>query len=176
MDNFIIQDSRSEHLVAHPSTQGALAALDWLQKNGINPLNMLDIGCGSGVLSLAAMRSWSSLKVVASDVSLRALSDCEETMRLAGFSERISVVRSQSAGDAAIMSHAPYELVIANVLAAYHIAQAATYRRLVKQGHWLVLSGIMMWESAAVVSAIEVAGFSPHVEFRNDTWCALVCA
>lgn len=173
MDDFTIQDARGESFVAHPSTQGALSALDWLNEEIDNQLNILDIGCGSGVLSLAASQYWPKARIIATDISPKALVDCSANVAACGLADRITCVRSESAGEAAIVAHAPYSLIMANVLAAYHIRNAAHYQRISGHGAWLILSGIMAWEAEQVVMAAAMVGFQPQSEFRQGEWVSV---
>lgn len=161
-------------MVAHPSTQGALSALGWLKEQHINPLNIIDIGCGSGILSLAASQIWPKSAILATDISPKALDDCAANIVSQGLSERIKSVRSESASDTPIMASAPYDLLIANVLAAYHIKNATHYTRALRENAWLVLSGIMAWEAEQVIAAMKAVACSLQAEFRQEQWITLI--
>ncbi len=172
MDGFIVKDARGEGMLAHPSTQGAVAALNWLQEQEFNPLKIIDIGCGSGILSMIMAQMWPESAIIATDISLQALVDCNANNAANGLSEHIKTVRSKTAADPAIKALAPYNLVIANVLASYHITNSVHYKTLT-QGY-LALSGIRAWEKEPVMAALVLTGFLFQAEFQQEQWITLI--
>ncbi len=176
MEHFTLQDMREEARVAHPSTQGALVALDALAGQGIAPSSLIDIGCASGILSLYAARLWPACRVLATDISQQAMVDTQANARACGLWGQVRCMRTSSAADPALIAAEP-SLVVANVLATYHVANAAAYARLLfPAGGWLIVSGIRLWESATVLAALAAVGFLELAEFRQAPWATFLVA
>jgi ribosomal protein L11 methyltransferase len=151
----------------HPTTALCLEALEDAVEN-VPPGRLLDVGTGSGVLALAALRLGVP-RAVGLDVDERALHAAAQNARLNGAGERLRLVRG---GPEAISGTWP--LVLANVLAAPLIAMAPALARLVGHHGRIILSGIPSSVEPDVDRAYRHLGMR-RVEVKSRAgWVALV--
>ncbi|UFS71865.1 50S ribosomal protein L11 methyltransferase [Geomonas sp. RF6] len=134
---------------AHPTTRMCLESLEriWLQHgNGTLPEPALDVGTGSGVLSIAAALMGAQ-RIVAVDIDPEAVRVTEENLAINGVADRVAA----STTDLAELKE-EFGVVLANILAEELVRLSAQLIAVVRPGGWLILSGILT-EKAAMVSA-----------------------
>jgi len=154
----------------HGTTLGCLIALDAILKSQ-RPRRVLDIGSGTGVLAIAAALA-SHARVVASDIDPEAVRVTRHNARLN--SARITACRASGAGAAAIRAHAPYGLILANILARPLVGMAGELRRMSKAGGSVVLSGLQLDQERWVQAAYRGQGFRLVRRIRLEGWSTLV--
>ena len=136
---------------AHGSTQGCLAALDGLAKAGsvarFGPV--LDVGCGTAVLALAAA-ALTRRRVVAGDIDPVAVVVARANARRNCLAPWLTVVRAAGLQHPAIAAGAPYGLIFANILARPLAALARPIVRNLAPGGHVVLSGLLASQEAQV--------------------------
>ena len=119
---------------SHPTTALCLAWLG-VSKNQLG--NVIDYGCGSGILAIAAIKLGAQ-KVTAVDIDTQALTACKSNMRVNGInSEQIQVVLPEG------MKASTADLLIANILAGPLVNLAPRFANLVRPGGQILLSGIL---------------------------------
>jgi ribosomal protein L11 methyltransferase len=170
----VIKDGRREAFVAHPTTQAVISAIAALKEADFAPKSFLDIGCASGILSLAALDAWPDITGIATDCSRQALKDFQENTEKLARAGQVRAVRSESPEEQAIQQHAPFDLLMANVLASYHIRHAKTLHTLCAHGGYAIISGLRAWEQAGVEEALLLAGFIPKATLQSEAWVSLV--
>jgi ribosomal protein L11 methyltransferase len=146
----------------HPTTA---LCLEWLDRHAPVGKTVLDFGCGSGVLGVAALKLGAQ-RVIGVDHDPQALLASRENARRNAVAERLEVVHSD------VFDGAPADVVIANILANVLVDLAPTISSLVEPGGQLVLSGILADQADDVVQAY--AGsvkFAPRIE--RDGWVLL---
>ncbi len=151
----------------HPTTQLALRALlgEMASRGAERPPTVLDVGCGSGVLAVAAALHGGS-PVVAIDISNAAIEATTNNAAANGVSAAISA-STTPLGDIA----GSFDVVVANVLAPTLIEMADDLRRVVAAGGVLVISGVLADRHDNVVGAL-----APLVPIRTsimDGWAAV---
>lgn len=159
-----------------PSTFGCLQAIDDLARRrcthgGLG--KVLDLGCGSGVLGLAAALAGAG-SVVASDIDPVAARIAADNVRLNRLSHRMRVVAADGTRDALIQGGAPYDLVVANILAKPLTRLAPAIAGLVAPGGFVVLSGLLAREEVAVRTAYKAQGLSLFRRIAREGWHTLV--
>lgn len=158
---------------AHPSTQLTLAALAECAAGLDARSRILDFGCGSGILLLAASRLPHALLV-----GVDRLPVAVETTRrnLSRSGVAATVLRGDRPDHASIARLGPFDLVLANLLAELHIPLLQGYARILAPGGEIVLSGILRWQTGDVEAAAEACGLRTRGRFELDDWAALVLA
>jgi ribosomal protein L11 methyltransferase len=154
----------------HATTQGCLDAIDRLARF-IRVHRMLDLGCGSGVLAIAAARVWPGARIDATDLDAAAVTVSAANVRLNRVGSRVAVSGRDGVGPLARQKS--YDLVVANILAAPLITLAPRLAKTVPQGRWLVLSGILIDQAREVIAAYRAAGFRLHAHRRVTGWSVL---
>jgi ribosomal protein L11 methyltransferase len=150
----------------HPTTRGCLALL---QEVGPMPPVVLDVGCGSGILALAALRLGAG-SAVACDTDELAVRATQANAALNGLASRIDV-RHGSLPPAA---DDRYPLVLANLVAALLVELAARLADHTAPGGWLVASGIMAPRGDEVAAALDAAGYTVRRRLDDGDWVTML--
>ncbi|SOD40292.1 50S ribosomal protein L11 methyltransferase [Nitrosovibrio sp. Nv4] len=166
--NLILDPGLAFGTGSHPSTQLCLA---WLDENLFGGEDVLDYGCGSGILAIAALKL-GARHVVGIDIDPQAvaasrqnatLNQCNETM--AEFFTTHVVTRKGAQNEAA-------DVVIANILANPLIVLAPILMSATRFGGRIVLSGILMEQAEDVVN-IYRRWFDMHIAREQAGWALL---
>lgn len=164
--SIVIEPGRAFGTGHHPSTAGALRAIEEIVSDGGVIRSALDVGTGSGLLAIA-LRMQGAARIVAIDIDPDALENARDNADLNGGSRAIRF--------SAIPLHSVrgrFDLVIANILAGVLIEMAPELvRRLAPRGH-LVLGGILASESRDVTAAYRKL-VRPVSETRSRGWATL---
>ena len=153
---------------SHPTTRLMLAWLESvLGASAPTPLRaaprVLDYGCGSGILALAAAKLGAS-DVVAIDIDPQALAACAENALANAVPIRIGPPESLPAGS--------YDLVLANILARPLIGLAPMFAAHTRPGARIALAGVLTEQAEQVIAAYS-AGFEMAVEAMDEDWALL---
>ncbi|WP_343116032.1 50S ribosomal protein L11 methyltransferase [Ostreiculturibacter nitratireducens] len=158
----------------HGTTLGCLKAIDLMANEGFEPATVADIGCGTAVLAMAAAIAWPESTVIASDIDAQAVEVAEANLRINGLSERVDCVEAEGFAHPDLESTGPFDLILANILMGPLIDLAPTMAENCRSDGRAVLSGILVQQADAVISAYESNGF--RLERRDDIgeWTTLV--
>ena len=162
----------------HDTTAGCLAALDGLEVGGKKFSNIADIGTGTGLLAFAAMALWPEAKAIATDIDSVAIDVSEENAAINGVrvghgAGELLLAVADGMDHPLIAARAPYDLLIANILAGPLIELAPAFARSVAPGASVVLAGLLDAQADAVAAAYEAEGMKV-VERGAREWCVMV--
>jgi ribosomal protein L11 methyltransferase len=146
----------------HPTTA---MCLQWLDGADIDGKTVIDYGCGSGILAIAALLLGAE-SAIATDIdpqALAATSANAERNRVSG--ERLQVCHPQA------VPTTTADLLLANILAGPLIALAPEITALVNSGGQIVLSGILQQQAAELMAAYSAFDFAPPRE--REGWVLL---
>lgn len=146
----------------HPTTRLSAAAVVRLVRAGDT---VLDVGCGSGVLAIVAVRLGAA-SAVGIDIAEAAVEATRDNAARNGVEDRVSASSTPIADVGGT-----YDLVVANVLAPALVTMTPDLRRLVAPGGALVVSGILAEAHGHVLDAL-----APMVPVRTDVldgWAAV---
>jgi ribosomal protein L11 methyltransferase len=163
-----IEPGRAFGTGGHGSTRGCLELLERVLDRARVPY-VLDVGCGSGILAIAAARLGAA-RVDAIDVDPDAVSATEDNAERNGVADRVRGTLASI--DTWTGSAAP--LVLANLLAAAHVTLAPTLARLVSPGGSLIAGGLLSHEVPAVAGAFAAAGCWLIEVAEHEGWAALL--
>jgi ribosomal protein L11 methyltransferase len=152
----------------HPTTRLCLAALEALvDEGGLDGGSVLDVGCGSGILAIAALRlgaTW-AYGVDTDPIAI------ESTLANA---RRNRVMRRMSARVGSLPSgEPPFDVVLANLVAGVLVPLAGTLHDELRPGGTLLASGIFTDREADVRAAFEAAGLAIRERSAEGEWVAL---
>ncbi|MCE0507047.1 50S ribosomal protein L11 methyltransferase [Roseivivax sp. GX 12232] len=156
----------------HGTTLGCLRALDRLIEGGARKSRVIDVGCGTAVLAMAAARIWPE-EVLASDIDAVAVEVAEANVRANALEGRVRCIEATGFDHPEIASAAPYDLVFANILMAPLIDLAPSMAASTAQGGHAVLSGILVHQADEVQAVYEGAGFTLEHREEIGDWATL---
>ena len=156
----------------HGSTLGCLHALDELAKRHTVSA-VLDIGTGTAVLAIAAAKTWRA-QIVASDLDPLAAAIANDNCKRNGVSANVRTVTAAGTRHQLIRARAPYDLIIANILAGPLTRMAHDIARALRPGGVVILSGITREQAGCVAAAYRAAGFSHHRQITISGWVTLM--
>jgi ribosomal protein L11 methyltransferase len=136
----------------HATTAGCLGALDALKRQGKVYRNIIDVGTGTGLLAFAAMRLWPVARACASDIDPVSVDVVRENAALNGV-RGLHLVVADGLSHRDLVARAPYDLVIANILAQPLIDMAAMIAASVAHSGTLMLAGLLDTQAVAVARA-----------------------
>ena len=156
----------------HPTTRACLKAISELYHNGYVAKNILDIGTGSGILSLASLKLWKESNVIATDIDEEAVWVTRQNA--VDNNEQNSITCEVSDGYAAgiIAENAPYDLILSNILARPLIEMASSLSSSLKQGGYCILSGFVDEQVDWVVENHTKEGLKLVKLYEIDNWRA----
>jgi len=154
----------------HGTTVGCLLAFDQLLKRR-RFARVLDVGCGTGVLAIAAARTGSKI-ALGTDIDGPSVRIANENAQLNRADARF--VHAGGLNDARIRRRAPYDLVFANILAPPLVALSQDIKRALKPGGIAILSGLLRTQERRIIAAYVSRGFRLERRIRRDAWSALV--
>ena len=157
----------------HATTQGCLVLLDRLARQGVRPRRIADIGCGTGVLAMAAARVWRSV-CVATDIDEVAVATARENVAANALHPWVRTGRAAGVRGALIRAFAPYDLISANILAGPLKQIAPDLARHLAPGGRAVLSGLLSEQAAGVRAVYEGAGLTETDRVEIAGWTSLV--
>jgi ribosomal protein L11 methyltransferase len=156
----------------HGTTEGCLVALDRLLKHR-TPQRILDVGCGTGVLAIAAARA-TLRPALASDIDPEAVRVTLDNARLNGVRPRVRSIVAAGLGHPGIAAGAPYDLIFANILARPLVALATGLARVLAPGGHLILSGLTLDQSRWIEATYRSRGLVLAARIRRGNWVSLV--
>ncbi len=155
----------------HATTLGCLVAVDRLAGKRAYR-RVLDLGCGTGVLAIAARRTMPHARIVASDIDPIAVRVAAANARTNGVTTIKSIV-ADGVPRGSATGIATYDLVIANILARPLVRLAPAISRSITPGGTLVLSGLLNPQAREVQCAYLARGFSLARHDRIAGWSIL---
>lgn len=156
----------------HGTTLGCLKALDRLADAGFEGRNVIDVGCGTAVLAMAAARIWPD-PVLASDIDAVAVDVAEANVQANELEGRVECLEAMGFEHPRIAERAPFDLVFANILKGPLIALAPDMARHTAPGGYAILSGLLVTQAEAVLDAYTAQGFALHHREDLGEWSIL---
>jgi ribosomal protein L11 methyltransferase len=148
----------------HATTSGCLGALDALASSGRRFANIADIGTGTGLLAFAALALWSEAKAIATDIDPVSIDVTRENaaingVKLGHVAGELLVAQADGMGSPLLTARAPFDLIIANILAGPLIGLAPDFAKALQSGGTVILAGLLDTQADSVVAAYEKLGF-----------------
>jgi len=162
----------------HDTTAGCLAALDRLAVAGKSFTNVADIGTGTGLLAFAALSLWPQAKAIATDIDTIAIDVAADNTRINGVTighgaGELLLTVADGMDHPMLAARAPFDLLIANILAGPLIDLAPSFATSVAPGAKVVLAGLLDTQADAVIAACEAQGMKV-AERGAGEWSVLV--
>jgi ribosomal protein L11 methyltransferase len=175
---FLIEAAQAFGTGGHETTSGCLAMLDAMKRGGRRFDHMVDIGTGTGLLAFAARHLWPRAYVTASDIDpvsidVTAYNADVNQVSLGQSMGQLALCVAQGTDHELIRRRAPYDLIIANILAGPLIELAPSFAAIAREGGSLILAGLLNTQTESVLHAYRARGFRLHRRTDNGDWPCL---
>lgn len=176
--DFVIPASQAFGTGQHATTAGCLEMLSAMKARGVQVKNCADIGTGTGLLAFAARALWPRAVLTASDIDPVCLAVVLENaaanaVPLGGGRGELTMAVAAGLDHPLLAARAPYDLLIANILAGPLVELMPAFARAVLPGGHLVLAGLLTTQKAAVRRAGLRAGFRLATRLERGDWSIL---
>jgi ribosomal protein L11 methyltransferase len=156
----------------HGTTQGCLKALDRLASQGFVGRSVLDLGCGTAVLAMAAARIWPGV-MLASDIDAVAVDVANANVTANALEGRVECIEAEGLEHPRLSAAAPYDLVFANILKGPLIQLAPGITAALTPGGKVILSGILNEQADEVRDVYCAIGNSLEHREEIGDWTTL---
>lgn len=175
---FRIEASRAFGTGGHETTHGCLEMLDRMKCRGARFESIADIGTGTGLLAFAAGALWPRARVIASDIDPISIEIARENAAANAVSlgkrrGEVALCVAPGVDHPLILRRAPYDLVIANILAGPLIELAPALSAILRDGGDLILAGLLAGQAEKVASAYRVQGMRLAERQDRGEWPCL---
>ncbi|MEM1277068.1 MAG: 50S ribosomal protein L11 methyltransferase [Pseudomonadota bacterium] len=157
----------------HGTTQGCLLLLDRLARRGLVAERVADIGCGTGVLAMAAARLF-RCKGIATDIDPIAVATARENLRINRVGGLVLTARTSGTRGALYRSKAPFDLIFANILAIPLKRLAPEIRAILAPRGRAILSGLLTRQIPGVAAVYRSHGLMIEERITLGEWTSLV--
>lgn len=163
--DIIVKPSMSFGSGHHHTTRMMCRAIHSLNPSG----RVLDVGCGTGVLSIAAIKCGAE-HADAVDIDPWSTASAEEAALLNGIAEQISVLL----GTVEVVEGRKYDMVLANINRNIILNDIDRYVEALNEGGKLLLSGFLVEDIADITTAASERGLCPIAQSEEEGWVCLV--
>ena len=157
----------------HGTTKGCLLAIGGLPA-AVKPRSVLDLGTGSGVLAIAAAKTFAHrVTAIAADIDPIAIEVARENCRKNGAAGSVSLYVGDGRKPAGAYAQAPFDIVVANILARPLLKLAPRMRELTRRGGVLILSGLLSGQAREILARYGATGFRQLQRRDLEGWATL---
>jgi ribosomal protein L11 methyltransferase len=149
----------------HATTEGCLAALDRLEREGARFANVADIGTGTGLLAFAALALWPDARAIATDIDPIAIdvargNSAINQVKLGHCAGELLLAVAEGMDSPMLAARTPFDLLIANILAGPLIELAPNFAESLAPGASIILAGLLDTQAEGVIRAYEEQGLT----------------
>lgn len=157
----------------HATTQSCLYLLDVLKQDNHKFNSILDLGCGTGILGMGAALLFDQRLVMMSDNDPEAVRMTQYNIEQNSLINRCQVILSEGFESEVLQNQAPFDLIIANILANPLIMLAPDIQEYSSNDTTVILSGLLNTQVTAVTDAYDRYGFKLIQQHVIGDWSAL---
>ncbi len=161
--DLIINPSRGFGTGHHETTKLAMTLVLECLKDDDTVKSMLDVGTGSGILSIAAAKTAPEISITAIDNDKDAIENAFENLALNDLVEKVTI-----SDKPLFMFEEKFDLVVANIISSVLFSMSEDLKRL--SSKWLVLSGILESETDAFLKRMELDEFDLIKKVQDNEW------
>ena len=176
--DLVVPASRAFGTGQHATTAGCLAMLTAMKARGVAVKNCADIGTGTGLLAFAALDLWPRALATASDIDAVCLPVIAQNaaangLRIGARAGELAMLAAAGMDHPLLAARAPYDLVIANILAGPLIDLAPDFGNALVPGGSLLLAGLLTTQEDAVRAACRRSGLRLAERLVRGDWSIL---
>jgi ribosomal protein L11 methyltransferase len=147
-----------------------------LQSGGFKPRRILDMGAGSGILAIGAYKLWKkpTLAVDNDREATRVACRHRNANNIPSGDTGLSCATGNGYNTRRVKQDGPFDLIIANILAGPLVAMAPQLEASLSKKGRVILSGLLITQTAEVMSAHKAVGLKKVKAIHHDEWCTLI--
>ena len=165
----IVIDPKMAFGTGHHQTTTLIIKTMLAHEKDIRGLQVLDMGCGTGILSILAAKMKAAVPVHAIDIDPVAVRSARENARRNRVPDRIHTL----CGDASLIQAGKYDLILANINRNIILEDLSTYARGMKPGALLITSGFYEEDSAMIEAEAVRQGLEPLGSDSLERWATV---
>lgn len=150
----------------HETTSSCIEAIEMLDDSQFKPNSILDMGCGTGILGICALKIWPNAKLLGIDID-------EDAVGISNRNYISNGVIANAVTGGSIAQTKEFDLILCNILKAPLIDFAKSFYDSLSVGGCVVLSGFIMSQYEEILLKYESLGFSKLFEIIKKEWCCL---
>ena len=158
----------------HQTTTMCLEAISFLAENNVQCKNILDVGTGSGILSIAAAKQWKKSTIYAVDIDEEAVCVCKNNSFSNGCENQILSLLGDGYQLEEIKKVAPFDLIMANIFARPLISMARDMSKNLKKSGFGIISGFIDSQLDWVLEEHKKFGLEAKKIYQKDNWNAVL--
>ena len=158
---------------SHPTTMGCMHALKMLQKK-IFVRNFLDIGCGSGILTICGYKYWYPSILMAVDIDKNSIKRSKMNSKNNMLTNKVKFELSKGNKVFRNSFNSKFDLVVANILSSELVKLAQDISKYLKKGGFLILSGILKNQSVLVINKFRNFNLILKKKIYFDDWVIII--
>lgn len=156
---------------SHETTRGCLLMMESLAKKYRHVRRSLDMGCGTGILGFAAAHLWPHhARVLGVDLDPESVRVANNNAKINHLTPLFQAVSGQGYRAPSVGTRAPYDLILANILAPPLVAMAESLTQVLAKNGIAVLSGFLFHQERQVLSRHEAFGLRRVARLRLGDW------
>jgi len=156
----------------HQTTSGCLMAIYKVLKTS-TPQKTIDIGTGTGVLAIALSKRLQR-QIIASDIDPVAIKTTSDNAELNNVKKWIKPILAEGLNNSEIVDNGPYDLIVANILAAPLVEMAPKIAEMANKGASIILSGILTTQAEKIITACAEQQIALDQRIILGEWSTLV--
>ena len=163
---------------SHPTTRLCLEAIECLADErgaaagtapSLGPIRVADLGCGSGILGIAALLQGAST-VAAADTDTWAVRATRDNAAVSGFEDRLQAAHGSVEELAALLEGQPADLLLCNILAPVIEALCPQFHTVLAPHGVGLLSGLLVDQAPALIDALAREGWCGELAVEQGRW------
>jgi ribosomal protein L11 methyltransferase len=156
----------------HGTTKGCLLALNDLVAEGMSPKKIIDIGCGTAVLAMAAAKIWDET-IIASDIDPTAVAVAKINLISNNLDQKVSCIQAKGFNHPIVVKNGPYDLIFANILKRPLIDMVSDFSEHCAFGGTIILSGLLNEQYDEILHVYNATGFKLIQKKSLGDWMTL---
>lgn len=157
---------------SHATTKCCLKSINFLSKI-FKPQKILDYGCGTGILGIAAKKVFKRSKITLVDIDQEAIKLSKHNIKLNNIvSNQLYLTNNYFSFKYIKKNH--YDLIVANILFSPLYDLAPLFKRVLKINSYLILSGLLNFQIPKIINRYNHFGFIPKKVICSSEWGAVI--
>lgn len=156
----------------HQTTKCCLRGISEVNRLAGALQNVLDVGTGSGILALAVAKLWPQSRIVAVDIDTESVEVTKQNAKDNAVAEQITAAYSDGYASQTVRNNAPYDMIMANILARPLIAMAPDMSAHLKTGGYAIISGFVADQCDWVIGEHQKHGMELQKIYEDGQWRA----